>query len=78
GPVRLMFTPGEQMDYSGGGITVAQVLVEDVTGLSYPDAAKKYIFTPLGMERSTFVNPLPASHGNIARAHNANGEPAAL
>lgn len=78
GPVHLMFTPGERMDYSGGGTTVSQVLVEDVTGLSYIEAAKKYVFDPIGMDRSTFVNPLPASHGNIARAHDENGKPAAL
>ena len=77
-PVRLLFTPGERMQYSGGGIIVSQVLVEDVTGLPYPEAARKYVFEPLGMDRSTFVNPLPASHGNIARAHDGSGRPAAL
>lgn len=76
--VRLMFAPGERMDYSGGGITVSQVLIEDVTGLPYVEAAKKYVLDPLGMDRSTFVNPLPASHGNIARAHDGNGNPSAL
>ena len=76
-PVRLMFTPGERMDYSGGGITVSQVLVEDVTGLSYAEAAQRYVFEPLGMTRSTFVNPLPKEHGNIARAHDQHGHPAA-
>ncbi|RFB04980.1 serine hydrolase domain-containing protein [Parvularcula marina] len=78
GPVRLIFTPGERMQYSGGGITVSQVLIEDVTGLSYPEAARKYVLDPLGMTRSTFVNPLPATHGNIARAHDRYGVPAAL
>ncbi|MEO0424899.1 MAG: serine hydrolase domain-containing protein [Pseudomonadota bacterium] len=78
GPVRVTFTPGTRMDYSGGGITVSQVLVEDVTGLTYVDAARRYVLDPIGMTRSTFVNPLPASHGNIARAHNGDGEPTAL
>lgn len=77
-PITVMFTPGEKMDYSGGGVTVSQVLVEDVTGLSYPEAARKYLFEPLGMTRSTFINPLPASHGDIARAHDAQGAPTAL
>ncbi|WP_372770719.1 serine hydrolase domain-containing protein [Pseudoalteromonas sp.] len=76
--VRLMFTPGSAMDYSGGGTTVSQVMIEDVTGLSYPAAAEKYVFSPLGMTRSTFLNPLPASHGNIARGHNRYGNPTAL
>ena len=77
-PVRLMFEPGARMDYSGGGITVSQLLVEDVTGLSYEAAARKYVLDPLGMSRSTFVNPLPESHGNIAKAHDRKGRKRAL
>lgn len=77
-PVSLIFEPGEKMKYSGGGVTVSQVLVEDVTGLSYLDAAQKYVFSPLGMKRSTFSNPLPETHGNIARAHDENGKARAL
>ncbi len=77
-PVRVTFAPGDRMDYSGGGITVSQVLVEDVTGLTYEEAARKYVFEPLGMVRSTFQNPLPAGHGDIAAAHDQQGRPAAL
>ncbi|MFK8016353.1 MAG: serine hydrolase domain-containing protein [Gammaproteobacteria bacterium] len=76
-PVTLLFEPGTQMKYSGGGITVAQVIVEDVTDMDYEAAARKYVFDPLGMSRSTFVNPLPEQHGNIARAHNKRGRPRA-
>ncbi|MEO0974156.1 MAG: serine hydrolase domain-containing protein, partial [Pseudomonadota bacterium] len=76
--VRLTFTPGARMDYSGGGITVSQVLVQDVTELPYEEAANRYVFNPLGMTRSTFTNPLPAEHGNIAHAHNGEGKPTAL
>ena len=72
-PIRLMFEPGTQMDYSGGGITVSQLLVEDVTGMTYEEAARHYVFDPLGMTRSTFVNPLPETHGNIAKAHDRKG-----
>lgn len=76
--VRLMFEPGKMMDYSGGGITVSQQLIEDVTGLAYPDAAQKYVFAPLKMSRSTFVNPLPEDYQNIAKAHDEYGRPTAL
>ncbi|WOE75879.1 serine hydrolase domain-containing protein [Alterisphingorhabdus coralli] len=77
-PVRILFTPGSKMKYSGGGITVSQVLVEDVTGMSYAEAARAYVFEPLGMTRSTFASPLPESHGNIAKAHDKQGRPKAL
>ncbi|WP_243457328.1 serine hydrolase domain-containing protein [Parasphingorhabdus cellanae] len=76
--VKLMFEPGQKMDYSGGGITVAQLVVEDVMGQHYNEVAKKYLFEPLGMKRSTFVNPLPETHGNIARSHNKKGKARAL
>ncbi len=78
GPVELMFEPGQNMDYSGGGITVAQLVIEDVTGMHYNDVAKKYLFEPLGMARSSFLNPLPETHGNIAKAHNKKGRARAL
>ena len=78
GAVKLLFAPGTAMKYSGGGIMVTQLIVEEVTGLRYEDAARRYVFAPLGMGRSTFENPLPQSHGNIAKAHNRKGTPVAL
>ena len=77
-PIELRFAPGTGFDYSGGGVTVSQVLVEDATGLAYEEAARRHAFEPLGMRRSTFANPLPASHGDIARAHDEYGQPAAI
>lgn len=77
-PVRLFAEPGSRFKYSGGGTTIEQLVIEEVSKLPFPEAASKYVFEPLGMHRSTYVNPLPASHGNIARAHNARGEPTAL
>ena len=76
--VELFFAPGTRMQYSGGGITVSQLVIEDVTGMSYADAANEYVFRPLGMTRSTFESPLPESHGNIARAHDREGTARAL
>ena len=71
------FVPGTGMDYSGGGIALSQLLVTDVLDSSYNDAAKQYVFSPLGMARSTFENPVPAALGNIAHAHNERGNPSA-
>lgn len=77
-PVRVDQLPGSAFRYSGGGTTVQQLVIEDVTGLTFEEAAQRYLFEPLEMHRSTFTNPLPASHGNIARAHGHDGAPAAL
>lgn len=77
-PVRVDLLPGSEFRYSGGGTTVEQLVIEDVTGLTFAEAARKYLFEPLGMSRSTYQNPLPAAHGNIARAHGPDGTPRAL
>lgn len=71
--VRLEREPGLLSDYSGGGITIEQLVIEDVTGASLEQTARLQLFAPLGMPRSTFENPLPASRGNIAKAHDAQG-----
>ncbi|MEL6548509.1 MAG: serine hydrolase domain-containing protein [Myxococcota bacterium] len=66
------------MSYSGGGIQVSQLVVEDVTGLTYEQAARRYVFDPLGMARSTFASPLPQNTPDVACAHDAKGRPRAL
>lgn len=78
GRVKIQSVPGERMKYSGGGITVSQLVIEDVTGLSYEQAARRYVFDPLKMDRSTFASPLPEDYGNIAYAHDEEGAPTAL
>lgn len=77
-PVRLQHEPGAQSDYSGGGITVEQLLIEDVSGKSLVEVAREQVFEPLDMRRSTFESPLPARYGNIAKAHDREGKPTAL
>ena len=64
--------------YSGGGYTLAQLLVADTMGEAFEDIAELHLFEPLGLTRSTFSNPLPQDLGNIARAHDRSGSPAAL
>lgn len=76
-PVRVTAVPGSTYRYSGGGITVEELVVEDATGLDLAEAARQQVFEPLGMSRSTYVQPLPASHGNIAKAHGPSGSPRA-
>lgn len=76
--VRMVYTPGTQFRYSGGGVTVEQLVVEDVLGVDFDAAARRYLFEPLGMRRSTFAQPLDPGFGDIARAHGADGTARAL
>lgn len=45
--------------YSGGGYAVVQQLIADVTGVRFAEAARNLVLEPLGMQRSTFDQPLP-------------------
>jgi CubicO group peptidase (beta-lactamase class C family) len=76
--VRFKQSPGRITDYSGGGVTVEQAVIEDATGQDLAALARARVFEPLGMRRSTFENLLPASRGNIAKAHDGQGAPTAL
>jgi CubicO group peptidase (beta-lactamase class C family) len=57
--IRVDKEPGQSMRYSGGGYTIMQVLLTDVTGRSFPDLMHEIVLGPLGMHNSTFEQPLP-------------------
>jgi CubicO group peptidase (beta-lactamase class C family) len=57
--VRNDTTPGARWLYSGGGITIAQLMATDVTFESFPSLMKRLVLDPAGMRHSTFENPLP-------------------
>ncbi|MEM9386618.1 MAG: serine hydrolase domain-containing protein [Pseudomonadota bacterium] len=77
-PIRVISEPGATSRYSGGGTTVASLVIADVTNMTFEAAAEQLLFAPLGLSRSTYENPLPASFGNIANAHDRHGSPTAL
>jgi CubicO group peptidase (beta-lactamase class C family) len=53
-PVELLDTPGRRWLYSGGGYSVLQLLVEELTGRSFADAMQSEVLGPLGMTASSF------------------------
>lgn len=68
--------PGTAWRYSGGGYTVMEKVVEDISGLPLEDYMEKHILKPMKMKNSTYLQPLPTSfhRGNISAAYNRNGE----
>ncbi|QMW03305.1 serine hydrolase [Spirosoma foliorum] len=58
--VRVDFVPGTRWRYSGGGYTVMQQLMLDVTGQPFPQFMQKNVLGPLKMAESTYQQPLPA------------------
>ena len=57
--VRNDTTPGAFWRYSGGGITIAQLMSTDVTGETFPALMQRLVLKPAGMKHSTFENPPP-------------------
>ena len=58
-PIRVQAVPGSAWDYSGGGYTVLQLLLCDVTGKTFPELLDELVLRPVGMAHSTFEQPLP-------------------
>jgi CubicO group peptidase (beta-lactamase class C family) len=61
-PVRVDKLPGESFRYSGGGYTICQLMMTDVSGTSFVDLMHDLVIDPIGMSQSTYENPLPAHH----------------
>jgi len=75
-PVRVDTTPGSIERYSGGGTTVMQQLLVDVTGKPFPALMQELVLGPAGMTSSTYEQPLPAARApEAARAHGQDGTP---
>lgn len=53
------FPPGTTPAYSNYATALAGYIVERVSGMSFDDYIEKNIFEPLGMQHSTFRQPLP-------------------
>ncbi|NLE44347.1 MAG: beta-lactamase family protein [Chloroflexi bacterium] len=64
-PARVR-APGELTSYSNYGAALAGVIVEHVSGMPFHTYIQRHIFSPLGMDSSTFEQPLP--HNLEARA----------
>ncbi|MCO5176745.1 MAG: beta-lactamase family protein [Thermomicrobiales bacterium] len=76
GPVRVTIIPGTQFRYSGGGTTIVQQALEDVTRRAFPDLLHDLVLAPLGMTNSTYAQPLPeALHHQAAAGHRAGSQP---
>ena len=75
GPIRVDILPRKQLRYSGGGYTVLQQLMIDVTGKTFPNLLQELVLGKIGMTHSTFMRPLPVElEGNAATGHRQDGE----
>ena len=65
-PIRVDIVPGTKFRYSGGGITIEQQLVIDVTGEPFPQFMRKNGLDKIGMADSTYEQPLPPARAAVA------------
>ncbi len=73
GPLCVNIVPGGQFRYSGGGTTIVQQLLMDVTGQPFPVLMRDLVLAPLGMEHSTYEQPLPRERWSEAASGHRYG-----
>lgn len=77
-PVRVDKLPGEGFRYSGGGTTIVQQALQDVSGQPFAVLMRETLLEPLGLTGSTYQQPLPLKRlGESSAGHLANGQPIA-
>ncbi len=65
--------PGSIWRYSGGGYTIAQLLVSDVARMPFAEYMREAVLLPLGMYESTFEQPLPSGFADDAERTGNDG-----
>jgi CubicO group peptidase (beta-lactamase class C family) len=74
-PVIVEETPGKAWKYSGGGFLIAQLLMMDTDGQTFPDLVQRRIFSRVGMTASTYEQPLPQSRrAEAAVGYSSDGQ----
>lgn len=74
--IRVQVEPGSRWQYSGGGYTVMQQMMMDVTGQSFPEYMRRTVLAPIGMTRSSFEQPLPPAMASAtASGHYTSQQP---
>jgi CubicO group peptidase (beta-lactamase class C family) len=64
--VVLTSVPGSAWRYSGGGVCIEQLLMTDVTGQPFPEIMRERLFDRIGMNSSTYEQPLPPARAELA------------
>jgi CubicO group peptidase (beta-lactamase class C family) len=75
-PIRVDTVPGSTWRYSGGGYSIVQLLMTEVTGRPFPTLLQELVLNNVGMKNSSFEQPLPRGWDAIgATGHDAARKP---
>lgn len=66
---KLNFTPGTKFDYCNSNYAILALIIEKVSGMSYKNFIKKYIFEPLNMKHSFVYDPADSYNFNYAKSY---------
>lgn len=65
--------PGLKSEYSGGGITISQLIVMDITHKKYAEYMHENVLIPLGMTSSSYEQPNRGNPALLATGYRING-----
>jgi len=75
-PIRVDIVPGSQWRYSGGGTTIVQQAMIDVSGTDFTALMKRLVLDPLAMKSSSYAQDLTPERLALAAAgHTAGAAP---
>ena len=75
-PIRVDILPGTKSVYSGGGVTIEQQLMLDVTGKPFPALMRELVLDKIRMTDSGYEQPLPTARAAMtAWGAYADGKP---
>lgn len=72
--VKSLFASGTKFKYSGGGTTITQLMLQDITGQDYAAFMEGEVLKPMGMNHSSYRQP-PADTIDLATGYYENGNP---
>lgn len=73
--IEVLSVPGQQLRYSGGAYTLAEIALQDIFQQPFEDIMREWVLTPAGMKSSSFAQQLlKSTKQDIAQGHNNNGE----
>ena len=71
--LRIHFEPGSQFSYSGEGMTLLQIVLQQITGKTLEQLMQEHVFVPLGMTMSSYTWQ-PRFEADYAVGHMADGK----
>jgi len=64
--IRVEFPPGSKFQYSGGGVTIEQLLMTEVARKPFPALLKETVFDRIDMKNSSYEQPLSKTWSALA------------